>query len=445
MSAAPPRIEYARSGDVHVAYQVVGDGPVDLVFVEGFVTNRLVRWEDPGARRFYERLASFSRLILFDKRGMGLSDRVQAGTLEERMDDVRAVMDAVGSERAAVMGESEGGPLSMLFAASYPERTVALILAGAEVKEEITGDWPWGESTRAEHEERLGSLAERWSLPSAYSAATLMPSRGSEPQLDEWFTRLRVQSASPSAASAFIDMAFDIDVRDVVASVRVPTLILHAVGDRVCHVENARFLAANIPAARYVELPGDDHLMFGELADRALAEIRELLTGVREAPEPDRVLATVLFTDLVGSTERARELGDRRWRELLESHHVVVRQQLARFSGREIDTAGDGFLAAFDGPARAIRCAKAVVDAVGGIGLAVRAGVHTGECEVVGDKLAGLTVHVGARVAGQAQPGEVLVSSTVRDLIAGSGVELADRGLFTFKGLEGERRLFAVV
>jgi pimeloyl-ACP methyl ester carboxylesterase len=445
MSSAAPQIEYARSGDVHVAYQVVGGGPVDVVFVEGFVTNRLVRWEDPGARRFYERLGSFSRLILFDKRGMGLSDRVQAGTLEERMDDVRAVMDAVGSERAALIGESEGGPLTMLFAATYPERTVALILAGAEVKEEITADWPWGEATRAEHDESLRTLADRWSLPTATSAAALMPSRSSEPQLAEWVARLRVQSASPSAASAFIDMAFDIDVRDVVASVRVPTLILHALGDRVCHVENARFLAANIPAARYVEFPGADHLMFGELADPALAEIREFLTGVREAPESDRVLATILFTDLVGSTDRARELGDRRWRELLESHHATVRGELARFSGREIDTAGDGFLAAFDGPARAIRCAKAVVDSVGRLGLDVRAGVHTGECEVVGDKLAGVAVHLGARVADRAQPGEVLVSSTVRDLIAGSGIELADRGLFELKGVEGERRLFAVV
>jgi class 3 adenylate cyclase len=242
-----------------------------------------------------------------------------------------------------------------------------------------------------------------------------------------------------------MSMAFDIDVRHVMPTIRVPTLILHSVEDGVCHVENARFLAANIPGARYVELPGGDHVMWCELADVALAEIREFLTGVREGPEPDRVLATVLFTDLVGSTERATELGDRRWRELLESHNAVVRRELARFSGREIDTAGDGFFVAFEGPARAIRCAKAVVDAVSAMGLAVRAGVHTGECEVVGDKLAGMAVHVGARVAASAEPGEVLVSSTVRDLIAGSGIELADRGLFTLKGVEGERRLFAVV
>jgi class 3 adenylate cyclase len=443
VSAAAPPIEYARSGQVNVAYQVVGGGPVDLVLVEGSMTNRHVMWEFPSSRRFYERLASFSRLILFDKRGLGLSDRVQIGTLEERMDDVRAVMDAVGSERAAVFGESEGGPLSMLFAAAHPERTVALILAGAEVKEETTEDWPWGEATREEHEGHMRLLPERWSKAPP-SLAGFLPSRGDDRELIDWYTRLKVQSASPAAAAAFIEMAFEIDVRDVAPSIRVPTLILHAVGDRVCHVENARFLARTIPGARYVELPGGDHVMWGDQEGAALAEIREFLTGVREVPERDRVLATVLFTDLVGSTERARELGDRRWVELLDSHNAAVRRELIRFSGREIDTAGDGFLAAFDGPARAVRCARAVVDAVGGLGLQVRAGVHTGECEVLGDKLAGLAVHVGARVAAQARPGEVLVSSTVRDLIAGAGIELEDRGMHALKGVEGPRQLFAV-
>jgi class 3 adenylate cyclase len=444
MADTMPAIRYARSGDVHVAYQVVGDGPVDIVFVEGAVTNRHVMWEAPGYRRFVERLGSFARVILFDKRGMGLSDRVQAGTLEERMDDVRAVMDAVGSERAALIGESEGGPMSMLFAASFPQRSVALLLCGAEVKEEKTEDWPWGESTREEFEEYIARLPERWSEPPS-SLRIFVPSQGDDPRLVEWFVRLKVQSASPAAAETFMRMAHDIDVRHVAPAIRVPTLILHSVGDQVCHVENARFLARTIPAARYVELPGADHVMYAELADLALAEIREFLTGVREAPEPDRVLATVLFTDLVGSTERAAELGDRRWRELLEAHHAAVRRQLERFGGREIDTAGDGFLAAFDGPARAIRCACAVVDAVSGLGLEVRAGVHTGECEVIGDKLAGVAVHVGARVAACAGSGEVLVSSTVRELIAGSGIELADRGLHVLKGVEDERRLYAVV
>jgi class 3 adenylate cyclase len=444
MSAIQPAVHYARSGDVHVAYQVVGDGPVDIVFAEGSFTNRHVQWELPLYRRFVERLGSFARVILFDKRGMGLSDRVQAGTLEERMDDVRAVMDAVGSERAALIGESEGGPLSMLFAASHPERTVALLLCGAEVKEETTEDWPWGESTREEFEESMTTVSERWSRRPT-SLRTFLSSRGDDPALLDWFVRLKLQSASPAAAEAFMRMAHEIDVRHVAPAIRVPTLILHSAGDQVCHVENARFLARTIPNARFVELPGADHVMFGELADPALAEIREFLTGVREAPDPDRVLATVLFTDLVGSTEQARELGDRRWRELLETHHAAVRHELARFGGREIDTAGDGFLASFDGPARAIRCAKSIVAAVETHGLEVRAGVHTGECEVLGDKLAGLAVHVGARVAAQARAGEVLVSSTVRDLIAGSGIELDDRGLHALKGIDEERRLYAAV
>jgi class 3 adenylate cyclase len=353
-------------------------------------------------------------------------------------------MDAAGSERAAVVGVSEGGPMSMLFAASFPQRTVALLLCGAEVKEETTEDWPWGESTREEFEQDMVGLPERWSsVPS--SLKVFVRDWGDDPRVLEWFARLKVQSASPAAAETFMRMAHDIDVRDVAPAIRVPTLILHSVEDQICHVENARFLARTIPGARYVELPGADHVMYAELADLALAEIREFLTGVREGPEPERVLATVLFTDLVGSTERAGELGDKRWRELLERHHEAVRRELARFSGREIDTAGDGFLAAFDGPARAIRCARAVVSAVDELGLDVRAGVHTGECEVLGEKLAGLAVHVGARVAAQAGPGEVLVSSTVRDLIAGSGIELEDRGLYALKGIDEERRLYAAV
>lgn len=333
--------------------------------------------------------------------------------------------------------------MSMVFAATHPDRTTALLLCGSEVKEETTADWPWGEATRDDFEEAMAALAARWSSPAALPSA-LAPSKGEDPRFATWLMQMRIQSASPGAAKTFMRMAFDIDVRDIVPSIRVPTLILHSVDDGVCHVENARFIARHLPEARYIEVPGSDHVMWADLADLALAEIREFLTGVREAPEPTRLLATVLFTDLVGSTERARELGDRRWRELLEAHHDAIRRELLRFSGREIDTAGDGFLAVFDGPARAIRCACAAVDAVGRLGPKIRAGVHTGECEVVGDKLAGLAVHTGSRVAAQADPGEVLVSSTVRDLIAGSGIELIDRGLFDLKGVEGRRRLFAV-
>jgi len=439
--SAPP-IRYAMSGDVEIAYQVLGEGPRDVVWVAGAFTHLDVMWEHPGHRHFCDQLASFSRLILFDKRGMGLSERTRFGTLEERMDDVRAVMDAADSERAALIGVSEGGPMSMLFAATYPERTEALLLIGAEVKEEKTEDWPWGEVTRDEFEEHVAGLGERWGK--GLGAPVLFPDDPDPEGMRRWLGRLQTASMTPRDAVAFMRVGMGIDVRDVVTSIHVPTLIVHRADDPVCHVENARFLAANIPGARYVELPGTVHIPWAGRGSEILEEVREFLTGVREGPDPDRVLATVLFTDIVGSTERATELGDRRWRELLEAHHSTVRRQLERFRGREIDTAGDGFLASFDGPARAIRCARAAVDAVGELGLEIRAGVHTGECEVAGGKLAGIAVHIGARVAGRADPGEVLVSSTVRDLVAGSGLEFEDRGTAELKGVPGEWRLYAV-
>jgi class 3 adenylate cyclase len=441
---APP-VHYADSGGVEIAYQVLGEGPPDLIWVAGAITHLGVMWEHPGYRRFCEQLASFTRLIVFDKRGMGLSERVRVGTLEERMDDVRAVLDAAGSERAALAGVSEGGPLSMLFAATYPERTEALLLIGAEVKEETTEDWPWGEATRSEHESWMEQIHERWGQ--GLAAAVYFPNDPDLEAMEAWFGRLQTAAMTPNDAIAFQNMAFEIDVRDVVPAVRVPTLIVHNVDDPICHVENARYLAQRIPGAKYVELQGNTHIPWAEAAaaDDRLAEIREFLTGVREAPEPDRVLTTVLFTDIVGSTERAAELGDRRWRDLLESHHATIRRQLERFRGRELDTAGDGFLASFDGPARAIRCARASVEAVRGSGLDIRAGVHTGECEVVGDKLAGVAVHIGARVASKAGPGEVLVSGTVHDLVAGSGIALEDRGSAELKGVPGKWRLFAVL
>jgi class 3 adenylate cyclase/dienelactone hydrolase len=438
--AAP--VQYADSGGIEIAYQVLGAGPVDLVWVAGSLTHLDVMWEHPSYRHFCEQLASFSRLLLFDKRGMGLSERTRIGSLEERMDDMRAVMDAAGSERAALIGVSEGGPMSMLFAATYPERTEALLLIGGEVKEEKTDDWPWGEMTREEFESSIGSIGERWGK--GLVAPLYFPDDPDPKELKRWFGKLQTASMTPRDAEAFIRVGMGIDVRDVAPTIRVPTLIVHRVDDPICHVENARFLAANMPAAKYVELPGKQHIPWAAGSSEILEEIREFLTGVREAPEPDRVLATVLFTDIVGSTERATELGDRRWRELLDAHHATVRRQLERFRGREIDTAGDGFLASFDGPARAIRCADAAIDAVRELGLDIRAGVHTGECELAGDKLAGIAVHIGARVAGQAGPGEVLVSSTVRDLVAGSGLEFEDRGAAALKGVAGEVRLYAV-
>jgi pimeloyl-ACP methyl ester carboxylesterase len=443
VSSAEPEIRYARSGDVHVAYYAVGHGPLDIVFVHGALTNLKVLREEPGIRRFYDRLASFSRLIMFDKRGMGLSDHVAVGTLEERMDDIRAVMDAVGSERAALIGMSEGGPLSMLFSATYPERTEALLLVGAEVKEEETEDWPWGEATRESFDAHIETLPERWGTSGA-SVIHFIPSAGNDPRLQDWWRRLMVESASPGTAIAFMRMAFEIDVRDIVGSVRVPTLILNRRGDKICHVENARYLAKNIPGARYLELDGEDHIPWGENGDEIAAEIQEFLTGARESPTPDRVLATVLFSDVVASTERAAAVGDLRWAGLLETHHAAVRRELARFRGREIDTAGDGFLASFDGPARAIRCAAAAIDSVRGLGLEIRAGVHTGECEVVGEKLGGIAVHIGARVAAKASAGEILVSGTVKDLVAGSGISFEDRGVAELKGVPGSWPLYAV-
>jgi class 3 adenylate cyclase len=435
---------YAQSGDVNIAYQVVGEGPIDLVYVAGGITNLEVLWEDPDYRRFCERLGTFARLLLFDKRGMGLSDRVRVGTLEERMDDVRAVLDATGSESAALMGVSEGGPLSMLFAAAQPERTRALILCGAEVKEEKTDDWPWGESTRAEFEQALDleNVIARWGK--GLAAEYIFPNRRGDEAFRRWFGRLQVQSATPKDAIAFMRMAFEIDVRQVVTSIKVPTLIVHRTGDQVCNVENARWLARHIDGARFLELPGNDHVPWID-REEVLAETQEFLTGVREPAELDRALATVLFTDIVGSTERARALGDRDWRDLLERHHSLVRNELARYRGHEVDTAGDGFFATFDGPARGIRCARSIVDAVRAIGLEVRTGLHTGEVELAADSVRGIAVHTGARVAALARPGEVLVSGTVKDLIAGSGIELVDRGTHELKGIPGEWRLFALV
>lgn len=435
-------VRFARSGDVSVAYRVVGDGPIDLVYAQGSYTHLDVFWELPAFRHYCERLAEFTRLILFDKRGYGMSDRVPgATTLEERMVDIGAIMDAVGSTSAAIMGESEGGPLALLFAAAHPERVSGLILQGAEVRERTDDDWPWGESTEEEHEASMASLAERWGQ--GRGIWVIAPSVAGQEWARAWRGRVQLNAATPGAAEAFMRMAFEIDVREVAPTVSVPTLVLHSADDGVCHVESGRFLARTIPGARYVELPGSDHVPWFD-PEPTLAEIREFLTGRREAATPDRVLVTVLFTDLVRSSELASSVGDRRWRDLLEEHHAVVRRALARFDGREVDTAGDGFFATFDGPARAIRCAQAIVSDVASLGVQVRAGLHTGEVEVLGDKVAGIAVNIGARVAAAASPGEILVSSTVRDLVAGSGIVFTSRGMTTLKGIDGEWRLFAV-
>lgn len=438
----PPETRYAKSGDVHIAYQVIGEGPRDLVLVPGWVSNVEVFWEELSLARFLRRLASFSRLILFDKRGTGLSDRVSdLPTLETRMDDVRAVMDTVGSERAALLGYSEGGPMCALFAATYPTRTSALIMIGSYARRTWAPDYPWG-PTAEEHQTFFETCQREWGGPVGLEARA--PSIAHDERFRQWWARLLRMGASPGANLTLLRMNTEMDVRHVLPAIRVPTLILHSVGDRALDVQGSRYMAQRIPGAKYVELPGIDHLPWLSDADAILEEVEEFLTGVRHGPEPDRVLATVMFTDIVGATERAAALGDRRWRDLLDAHHAVVRRELVRFRGREIDTAGDGFLATFDGPARAIRCACVIRDATRQLGLEIRAGLHTGECEVIGDRVSGIAVHIGARVAASAAPSEVLVSSTVKDLVAGSGLRFADRGAQVLKGVPGQWLLFAV-
>ena len=438
---AMPATRYARSGDVNIAYQVVGDAPRDLVVVPGWISNIDVFWEEPHVARFLERLASFSRLILFDKRGTGLSDRVtDMPNLETRMDDVRAVMDAASSAHAALFGYSEGGPMCALFAATYPERTTALIMGGSYARRMWAPDYTWG-TPRDTWEDFLDAVVRDWG--GTVGLDERAPSLASDAYFRDWWARYVRQSASPSAGRAIWSTIADIDIRHVLPAIRVPTLIIHNTGDRTVPVEGSRYMAERIPGAKYVELSGVDHVPYAGNPDAILDEIEEFLTGVRRGPEPDRVLATVLFTDIVDATRKAVELGDRAWRDLLETHHGLVRERLVRFRGREIDTAGDGFLAAFDGPARAVRAACAIVEDVRRLGLEVRAGLHTGECEVSGPKLTGVAVHIGARIAALARGGEVLVSNTVKDLVAGSGLRFEDRGVQNLKGA-GEWHLYAV-
>ena len=432
---------YARSGDVTVAYQVVGEGPVDLVYVPGFLSHVEWGWEHPAFARFLRRLSSFSRLILFDKRGTGMSDPV-AGvpTPEERMDDIRAVMDAAGSERAALFGIFEGGPLSLLFATSYPDRVSALVLYASLAKFTQDADYAWGWSPAA-IQLYLAASEEGWG--SGEGADLLSPSLAADDNYRRWFARLVRMAASPGQATALLKMNTEIDVRDVLPRVQAPALVLHREGDLLVDAGHSRYLAERIPGAKHLELSGDDHWPWAGDAERIAEETQELVTGARGMPEPERVLTTLLFTDIVGSTERASELGDRRWREVLEDHYVLVRRELARFRGREVKTIGDGFFASFDSPTRAIRCAAAVLEAVRPLGIELRAGVHTGECEMIGDDLGGIAVHVGARVAAAAGPGEIFVSSTVTELVDGSDIRFDDRGTFELKGVDGERRLFA--
>lgn len=441
---SPPQVRYARSGGKHIAYQVVGQGPVDLVLVHGWVSHLELMWDEPSIARFHERLASFSRLILFDKRGTGMSDRVAEGelpTLEQRMEDLHAVLNAVGSKRAALMGISEGGPMCALFAATYPERTTALVMCGSYARWIRDEECPWA-MTREQHEAAAAAFERGWGTPVGFK--TVAPTSSADERYRNWWARYLRMGASPGAGVALYRMNIEIDIRSLLPTVRVPTLLLHRAGDRLINVEASRYMARRIPGARLVELAGDDHLVFLGDSDTVLAEIQEFLTGARPPAAQDTTLATVLFVDIAGSTEKAAALGDARWRDLLDAFLTTVRQELERHRGSLIDTAGDGVFASFDGPARAIRCACAIRDRAAALGLTVRAGLHTGECQTAGGKLAGLAVHIGARVAATAQPGQVMVSNTVKDLVAGSGQRFADQGVHALKGVPGEWRLFAV-
>jgi pimeloyl-ACP methyl ester carboxylesterase/class 3 adenylate cyclase len=444
-----PETRYAKSGDVNIAYQVLGEGPHDLVFVPGFVSNVELGWSVPGRAEFLYALASFARVIQFDKRGTGMSDRVRdLPTLETRMDDVRAVMDAARSERAALFGVDTGGTMSVLFSATYPERTTALVLYGAFARMLWAPDHPWG-LTEQEYLRRIDEVERSWG-EREYGVEVMRrysPSLGEEAG-EAWSGYLR-QSASPGAIAAYERMNMEIDVRPVLPAIHTPTLVVHRTGDKVVDIGAGRFLAERIPGARFIELPGEDHSPFTG-GFEPLVEAVEAFLGETwserawDEAEPQRVLATVLFTDIVGSTAKAAELGDAAWRELLERHHSVIRRQLGRFRGKEIDTAGDGFFASFDGPARAIHCASSIVRSVQELGLEVRAGLHTGECELLDGKVGGIAIHIGARVSAEAKPGEVLVSGTVKDLVAGSGIEFRERGTAELKGVPGEWSLFAV-
>jgi pimeloyl-ACP methyl ester carboxylesterase/DNA-binding winged helix-turn-helix (wHTH) protein/class 3 adenylate cyclase len=438
-----PETMYARSGDVNIAYQVIGDAPLDLVFVMGWVSHLEYFWREPNFARFLNRLASFSRLILFDKRGTGLSDRVpihQLPTLEQRMDDVRAVMDAVGSERAALCGVSEGGPMCSLFAATYPEKTLALVMIGTYAKRIRDEEYPWG-PTMEQREHFFEVMRDQWGGPVGIDERA--PSLANDPQFREWWATYLRMGASPGAAVALTQMNAEIDVRNILASIRVPSLVIHRRDDHCLRVEEGRFVAERIPGAKFVELPGNDHLPFVGDQDAILDHVEEFLTGVRHSLEPDTVLATVLFTRIVDSKEHAARLGQERWDDLLRRLHSHFRKEIEWFRGREIDMVGDRPLAIFDGPARAIRCASAITEYASRLGIEMRSGLHTGECELVDGTVAGVAAQIGVCVANEAKTGEVLVSRTVKDLVAGSGIEFEDRGIRLLAGC-GEWRLFAV-
>lgn len=439
-----PETRYARSGDIGIAYQEFGEGDLDLVVAFPFVSHLDLIWEFPAPSRFLQRLGSFARVLAFDRRGVGLSDPVTTPTtLEERMDDVRAVMDSAGSERAALLGMSEGAMMCMMFAAAHPERTSALVLWGAMARSTWDEDYPWAPTKEAVLESELELMMPFWGKGA--SIDIFSPSIADDPRAREYMGRLERQAASPMRVEQLFRMFIDTDVRDVLPLIQTPTLVLQRKGDRAVNYRAARWLSEQIEGSRYVELPGDDHFPWvGSGSEDALEEIEEFLTGVRPKPPSERVLATVLFTDIVDSTRLAGEMGDARWRQLLTEHQARVREHLARFEGREVKTTGDGFLAIFDGPTRAAGCARAIVTDMPSLGIEVRAGLHTGEVELIGDDIGGMAVHVAARISALADARTVLASRTVRDLAVGSGIEFEPQGRHELKGVPDEWEVFRV-
>jgi pimeloyl-ACP methyl ester carboxylesterase len=435
-------IRYVKSGEAHLAYRVFGEGPRDIIIVPGTVSHAELYWDLPANKYMLTRLTAFARVIVFDKRGQGLSDRIGEQTLEERAGDVHAILDAVGSKRAAIYGWSEGGAMSLMFAATYPERTDALVLVGSYASM-CAGPWSL---SRESMEAAVNAIERGWGKGVLVNVNA--PSRVDDQAFVRWWAHLERASASPGAISALIRANYDIDVRHVLSSINAPTLIFHRVEDSLVPVQAGRYLAEHIPGARYVELPGADHLiqtLDHDDLSHLLDEIEEFLTGSKQRPqEPDRVLLTLLMNDIVGSTELATRVGDRRWNELLTQYYATVRRELAAFRGKESATTGDGVLATFDGPARAIRCAASIRESVRPLGIDIRTGLHTGECELIDGGIGGIAVHIAARVSAQAGAGEVLVSSTVKDLVAGSQLSFTDRGTRQLKGVPGEWRLYAL-
>jgi class 3 adenylate cyclase len=437
-----PKTKYARSDDVRLAYQISGNGPFDVVWAPGTMSHLDLDWEIPQRALFFERCSQFCRLIRFDKRGTGLSDRpVKMATLEERTDDIRAVMDDVGIQSANIFGVSEGGSMACLFAATYPQRVNSLLIWGAQARWIASADHPWGQ-TQEEHNQMIAMIEDDWPSVDYITGPGAGMGRDADPAAIESLARYMRAAASPSAVSAYEQMNGQIDTRPILPTIQAPTLVMNRTGDPCARVEAARDMASRIPGAKFVEYPGNSHSMMLADMEAVLSDIQEFITGERPIDSSDRILATVLFLDIASSTERAAALGDTVWRNLLNSYYAIVRKELTRFRGKETNNAGDGFLAMFDGPARAVRCALSIALAVRQLGIEVRAGVHTGECELMGDNVGGIAIHTGARIMAKAEPGTVLVSGTVKDLVSGSGIDFQDHGVHELKGIPDEWRLF---